>query len=120
MADSPDRTPRADARAIDFDHLARMTFGDRRLEQEVLQLFERQAMLLLERIQLAPPDAASAMAHTLKGSAQGIGAWKIATAAERVEQAAARSRADLPRAVEQLAAAIDEARLVITDLLRAA
>ena len=34
---------------LDRDHLARMTFGDRSLEREVLQLFDRQSELLLER-----------------------------------------------------------------------
>ena len=35
---------------LDRDHLARMTFGDRSLEQEVLQLFDRQSELLMERM----------------------------------------------------------------------
>ena len=35
--------PAAPASAIDRGQLARMTFGDRRLEREVLQLFDRQA-----------------------------------------------------------------------------
>ena len=38
--------------AIDRRHLARMTLGDRSLEQEVLQLFDRQASLLIERMRL--------------------------------------------------------------------
>src|SRR4029077_10929786 len=87
---SPDSVTRIDApplapaqQAIDVDHLARMTFGDRRLERDVLELFDRQTMLLLARMQDALPEAASAMAHTLKGSAQGVGAWKIVAAAEQ-------------------------------------
>jgi HPt (histidine-containing phosphotransfer) domain-containing protein len=125
---SPDSIARIDApplapveQVIDADHLARMTFGDRRLERDVLELFDRQAVLLLERMQDALPDAASAMAHTLKGSAQGVGAWKIAAAAEQVERAAARpGGADLVRSVRQLGKAIDEARVLIVELLRAA
>jgi len=34
---------------LDRGHLSRMTFNDRSLEQEVLQLFERQAELLMAR-----------------------------------------------------------------------
>ena len=129
MADlSPNSVTRIDApplapmqQAIDMDHLARMTFGDRRLERDVLELFDRQTTLLLERMQDALPDAASAMAHTLKGSAQGVGAWKIVAAAEQVERAAARSGgADLRRTIRHLGAAIGEARQFITELLRAA
>ena len=36
--------------AIDRQHLSRMTFGDRSLEHEVLQLFDRQAELLIGRM----------------------------------------------------------------------
>ena len=55
-------------------HLARMTFDDRSLEREVLQLFERQAELLMERMRESEPAAIATLAHTLKGSAVGIGA----------------------------------------------
>lgn len=74
---------------LDDDHLRRMTLGDAGLEREVLQLFVRQAPLLLKRIAGAEPAIAAAAAHTLKGSARGIGAWRVAHAAERLERAAA-------------------------------
>ena len=74
---------------IDLDHLARMTLGDRSLECEVLALFDRQAGMLLGRMRDATPAAIAATAHTLKGSARGIGAWRVAQAAEALEQAAA-------------------------------
>jgi hypothetical protein len=35
---------------LDRAHLARMTFNDRNLEREVLQLFGRQAELLMQRL----------------------------------------------------------------------
>jgi HPt (histidine-containing phosphotransfer) domain-containing protein len=72
---------------IDEQHLARMTLGDSRLEREVLELFLRQAALMLGRIGAAPPALAAAAAHTLKGSARGIGAWRLAQAAEAFEHA---------------------------------
>ncbi len=65
-----------------------MTLGDRRLEREVLELFLRQTTILLNRIADADPPLAAAAAHTLKGSARGIGAWRVARAAELLEQAA--------------------------------
>ena len=59
---------------IDDDHLSRMTLGDRRLEREVLEIFVRQTVIMLERIAGAEPALAAAAAHTLTGSARGIGA----------------------------------------------
>jgi HPt (histidine-containing phosphotransfer) domain-containing protein len=73
---------------IDEDHLGRMTLGDRRLEREVLELFLRQTTIVLNRIVGAEPPLAAAAAHTLKGSARGIGAWRVARAAELLENAA--------------------------------
>ena len=75
--------------AIDLDHLSRMTLGERSLEREVLALFARQSEMLLQRMDAANPADAAAAAHTLKGSALGIGAWRVAHAAEAVEQAGA-------------------------------
>src|SRR3979490_3183569 len=77
--------------AIDLGHLARMTLGEKSLEAEVLALFDRQAGILLARMRQATPPAAGAFAHTLKGSALGIGAWRVAEAAEVVERSAASS-----------------------------
>src|SRR5260370_24338281 len=74
--------------AIDLEHLARMTLGERSLEAEVLTLFERQAAVLLARMRVSAPAAAAALAHTLKGSARGIGALRVAAAADAVEVSA--------------------------------
>jgi Hpt domain-containing protein len=103
--------------AIDRAHLARMTLGDRRLEAEVLALFDRQAGLLLARMRQGPPAAVGAYAHTLKGSARGIGTWRVAEAAEAVERAAHGSHAaELADVIERLAAAIGEAQAAIAGL----
>ena len=108
--------------AIDRRHLSRMTLGDRSLEQEVLQLFDRQASLLIERMRLVDRAgdgaAIGALAHTLKGSAAGIGAGEVARAAEAAEQAAAHAPADLSATIDRLAQAVDEARALIAALLR--
>ena len=53
---------------LDRAHLSRMTFNDRSLEQEVLQLFERQAELLMARMRKSALPAIATLAHTLKGS----------------------------------------------------
>ena len=84
--------------ALDETHLDRMTLGDRRLEREVLELFLRQTTIMLDRIVNAPPPLAAAAAHTLKGSARGIGAWRVARAAELLEQAAEEDGGEEPDA----------------------
>jgi HPt (histidine-containing phosphotransfer) domain-containing protein len=115
--DSKDVPPLApDDRPIDLVHLARATLGDRSLEREVLQLFDRQSALLIARLRNAGPDGVAMIAHTLKGSARGIGAWRVARAAEAVELAGS---TESGAALERLAAATDEARAVIADLLKA-
>lgn len=116
--------------AVDLAHLFRMTLGDRALEREILQLFSRQTDMLMARMQDAAPASVAAMAHTLKGSARGIGAWRVADAADVVELAVAAGRRnveqepkpdrrpDLATAVEALRSAADETRTAIADLLR--
>ena len=111
---SPALTPNDDI--IDLDHLSRMTLGERSLEREVLALFGRQAEILLPRMSSGNVTLAAAAAHTLKGSALGIGAWRVARAAEAVEFAGA---AKLAAAVEALSEAIDEAKSTISGLLQA-
>jgi len=100
--------------AIDEDHLGRMTLGDRKLEREVLEIFGRQMDIMLARIVGAEPALAGAAAHTLLGSSRGIGAWRVAQAAERLESAAARHNVEaIARAIGELEAAIGEARAAI-------
>jgi HPt (histidine-containing phosphotransfer) domain-containing protein len=100
---------------IDDSHLERMTLGDRRLEREVLELFVRQTTIMLNRIVGAEPAMAAAAAHTLKGSARGIGAWRVARAAELLEHAAgvAGHDDDVAEAITELKAASLEASAAI-------
>src|SRR5947208_17099569 len=109
--DAPTLAP--DDRPIDLVHLARTTLGDRGLEREVLQLFDRQSTLLIARMRSAAPAGIATLAHTLKGSARGIGAWRVARAAEALELAA--SPDTVAQALEQLAGAAEEARCVIAE-----
>jgi HPt (histidine-containing phosphotransfer) domain-containing protein len=101
-------------------HFARMTLGDASLEREILQLFDRQTSMLLARMRQTTPAIAAACAHTLKGSSRGIGAWRVASAAEAVELAAAAGNAaDMMAAIDRIGSAIDEASAAIAELLRA-
>jgi len=104
--------------AIDRRHLARMTLGDRSLEREVLQLFDRQAAMLIVRIRASSPAAIASLAHTLKGSAAGIGADAVALSADATELAADGPPSECVQAIDRLAAAVDEARALIAELLR--
>ena len=104
---------------LDRDHLARMTFGDRSLEREVLQLFDRQSELLLDRMRASEPAAIATLAHTLKGSAVGIGATRVASAAAKVEATARVKPGESSRAIDELAQAVEEARAAISALIRA-
>jgi hypothetical protein len=110
-ADDGERKPTV----IDADHLERMTLGDRRLEREVLELFVRQTTIMLGRIVSAAPPIAAAAAHTLKGSARGIGAWRVARAAELLEQAVgfAGREHDVVEAISELQSASLEASAAI-------
>ncbi|MGH6726115.1 MAG: Hpt domain-containing protein [Pseudolabrys sp.] len=101
--------------AIDRGHLARITFGDRGLEREVLQLFDRQAELLLARMRDREPAVVATLAHTLKGSAASIGATGVMGAAAAVELAVV--VADRELAIGRLASAIDKVRAEIAELL---
>jgi len=103
---------------LDRDHLARMTFGDRSLEREVLQLFDRQSELLLDRMRVSGPAAIATLAHTLKGSAVGIGATRVARAAAEAEVVRA-NPGESDRVIAELAQAVDEARAEISALIRA-
>ena len=113
--DAPALAP--DDRPIDLVHLARTTMGDRSLEREVLQLFDRQSTLLIARMRSAAPAGVATLAHTLKGSARGIGAWRVARAAEALELAGSGGAAAVGAALDRIAAASDEARAVIAELL---
>lgn len=107
--------PKQAESVIDEEHLGRMTLGDRSLEREVLEIFARQTTLSLSRLAGAEPARAAAVAHTLKGSARGVGAWRVAQAAERLERVVSEKGNDeaLQGAIAQLEAASIEVRAAI-------
>lgn len=99
-------------RPVDLVHLARHTLGNRDLEQEVLRLFVRQSVVFLDRMKAAGDQRLRAnAAHTIKGSARGIGAWQVAEHAEVVEGC------DKASSLQALEGAIDEANAYIISLL---
>ena len=101
---------------VDFEHLERMTLGDAAIEQEVLTMFSAQSARLMHTLAVMPADA-SALAHTLKGSARAIGAFAVGDAAARLEAAIARGF-DASAALAELGEAVAEARAAIEAVLR--
>jgi HPt (histidine-containing phosphotransfer) domain-containing protein len=78
-----------DSKVLDLDHLRRQTAGDGALERELLALFEAQCARLQPLVcggSRSPLERADA-AHTLKGSARAVGAWRLALTVDRLETA---------------------------------
>ena len=101
---------------IDVQHLGRMTLGEAALENEVLALFAAQSSDLARHLATMPADAA-ALAHTLKGSARAIGAFRVADAAAGLETAM-RNNGDIPKVLAALQNAVAEARTAIDRMLK--
>lgn len=102
-------------RPIDLVHLSHYTLGDSTLEREILQLFRAQSRIYLDRLRDAggKSDWCEA-AHTIKGSARGIGAWQVAICAEKAET----SKSGKTQAVlSELEDSIEEANAFIKSLL---
>jgi HPt (histidine-containing phosphotransfer) domain-containing protein len=92
--------------AIDRAELDAQTGGDADLAREVLALFSDQCRSILPRLSdpALPRDQRADLAHTLKGSAAGVGAIRIRALADATE---ARLRAGAGTvALDDLAAAV--------------
>ncbi len=96
---------------VDFSYLRRFTLSNRSLEREVLDLFVEHAPQYLDDLRNAATQKQwHAAAHTLKGSARGIGAWRVARVAEnaeRIELAGNEDRRNF--AIDSAEEALDEA-----------
>jgi HPt (histidine-containing phosphotransfer) domain-containing protein len=101
---------------IDIAHLQRMTLGDADLEREVLAMFSAHAVRLAGALANLPADA-TALAHTLKGSARAIGAFGVAEAAARLETQI-KNGGDPSGALADLADAVALARSAVDAILR--
>ena len=73
------------SRPIDLAHLSKQTMGDRDLEHDVLGLFAEQAQTVRKQIGKAEIKDRLFLAHALKGSARGVGAFAIAECACAIE-----------------------------------
>jgi HPt (histidine-containing phosphotransfer) domain-containing protein len=94
--------------AVDFEHLERYALGDQQLIDEVLALFREQASMWLRLLDpKADNDAWRDAAHTLKGSALGLGAHDLAAACAAAEKAAAGDLAERTLKLERVRDTLD-------------
>ncbi|UVK37170.1 Hpt domain-containing protein [Mesorhizobium sp. AR10] len=101
------------SRPVDLAHLARQTLGDRGLEQEVLALFVQHALSVRDKIVDADVRERLLLAHGLKGSARGVGAFAIADCATAIEH-----QPEDARALKRLGVLIEEVREFIAAIHR--
>jgi HPt (histidine-containing phosphotransfer) domain-containing protein len=115
----PPEEPTA-ARPVDLAHLSRYTLGERALEREVLELFCTQSVLYLEQLRAAMSDKAwKDAAHSLKGTARAVGAWRAAQAAERAEALQGDGLTQFRTArIDEIEASLREAEAYIASVLR--
>ncbi len=105
-------------RPIDLVHLSKFTMGDKDLEREVLNLFATQSTLYLDRLRAAEDDRSWLEAvHTLRGSATGVGAWRVASYAGEVERLEGEDRSAVcGAAIEELSQSVAEVNQYVHDL----
>lgn len=73
---------------IDFEKLAALAQGNRKVIWQLLETFVTQTEVLTARMASEAPKQAGAHAHTLASSARLIGAWKVAESATEFERVA--------------------------------
>jgi HPt (histidine-containing phosphotransfer) domain-containing protein len=107
---------------LDPEHLRRQTAGDGALETELLALFEAQCARLRPLLADGRPVGERAdAAHTLKGSARAVGAWRLGFAAGLLETALRSGDADAAaRLMPGFAEVIEATRRAVAERLRAA
>ena len=108
--------------AVNFKHLETYAAGDQAVVDEVLAIFREQAAMWMRLLDpAAEGEAWRDAAHTLKGSALGVGAFALADECEAAEQAGADAgkrtrllesvRTELDRALADIAAYAHEQAL---------
>jgi len=99
---------------IDLNHLYNQTLGDRGLQREVLRLYLDRSVDQIEKLKCAGTlDERREAAHSLAGSAKGIGAFSVAYIASEIELA----KGPVVGRLKALEAAADAARYFIVDFL---
>lgn len=109
-------SPRSSAGLLDLVHFRHMTGDDADLQAEIANLFRAQAEIWARLLNVdAPIQTWTDAAHTLKGSARGIGLWSLADACEAAEAVGKAERYDRAAAT----AALGAVRKALVQALRA-
>jgi HPt (histidine-containing phosphotransfer) domain-containing protein len=94
--------------AVDFAYLETFAGGDQRVVDEVLEIFREQAGMWLRLLDPKAEDSGwRDAAHTLKGSALGLGAHDLAEACAAAERAVAVDLAERTLRLDKVRDALD-------------
>ncbi|MGZ5922722.1 MAG: Hpt domain-containing protein [Rhizomicrobium sp.] len=111
------------ANAIDLEHLARYTGGEKDLNGEILRLFDGQVTDMVAELNalLASRDSKRwrEIAHTIKGAARGIGAFEMGEAAAKAEPVNPADSAEAEAAIQKLEREAQTVRAFIQTYLAA-
>ena len=108
----------ARSRPIDLVYLARQTLGDPGLESEILMLYSEMAATYLKRVtDSSEPEDIAVGLHALKGASAGIGANAVAEQARSAEEEIRASGKIGGETLGDLAIAVEEVRVFISELL---
>jgi HPt (histidine-containing phosphotransfer) domain-containing protein len=109
--------------AIDLEHLARYTGGEKGLNGEILRLFEGQVTSMVAELNaiLASRDAKRwrEIAHTIKGASRGVGAFDMGEAAASAEPVNPADSAEAQAAIQKLEREAQTVRAFIQTYLAA-
>jgi HPt (histidine-containing phosphotransfer) domain-containing protein len=104
--------------AIDLDHLARYTGGEKAMNAEILKLFDGQVTDMVGQLRsvIALRDAKrwKEITHTIKGAARGVGAFSFGDAAAAAEPVDPANASHADAAMARLA----EEALAVHDFIR--
>jgi len=110
-------------KAIDLDHLARYTGGEKSLNGEILRLFDSQIAGMVAELNglLHTPDGKRwrEIAHTIKGAARGVGAFQMGDAAAKAEPVDPANQPEAKAAVAKLESEAETVRAFISSYLAA-
>src|ERR1700744_954811 len=94
------------AAAIDLEHLARYTGGERGINSEILRLFDDQVTGMVAELNalLASRDNKRwrEITHTIKGAARGVGAFSMGEAAAKAEPVDPANGSEAQAAIQKL------------------
>ena len=110
-------------RAIDLDHLARYTGGEKDLNGEILRLFDSQITGMVAELNalLESRDGKRwrEIAHTIKGAARGVGAFEMGEAAAKAEPVDPANGPEAKAAIAKLESEAETVRAFINTYLAA-